>query len=61
MISNRFDDMNEFSNDRKNGLDITIFSYECIKFATNNFSLENKLGEGGFGPVYMVSPKNFMS
>uniref|UniRef100_A0A7N2LIB6 Uncharacterized protein n=1 Tax=Quercus lobata TaxID=97700 RepID=A0A7N2LIB6_QUELO len=55
VISNRFDDVNEFPNDRKNGLDITIFSYECIKVATNNFSLENKLGEGGFGPIYMVS------
>ncbi|KAK4594731.1 hypothetical protein RGQ29_018439 [Quercus rubra] len=53
MISNRFDDVNEFPNDGKNGSDITIFSYECIKVATNNFSLENKLGEGGFGPVYM--------
>ena len=40
VISNRFDDVNEFLNDRKNGLDITIFSYECIKVATNNFSLE---------------------
>ena len=38
VISNRFDD--EFLNDRKNGSDITIFSYECIKVATNNFSLE---------------------
>ncbi|KAK4594733.1 hypothetical protein RGQ29_018441 [Quercus rubra] len=47
MISNRFDDVNEFPNDGKNGSDITIFSYECIKVATNNFSLENKLGEGG--------------
>ena len=40
VISNRFDDVNEFLNDRKNGSDITIFSYECIKVATNNFSLE---------------------
>lgn len=22
--------------------------------ATNNFGIENKLGEGGFGPVYKV-------
>ncbi|XP_030964675.1 G-type lectin S-receptor-like serine/threonine-protein kinase At1g67520 [Quercus lobata] len=53
VISNRFDDVSEFPNDGKNGSNITIFSYECIKVATNNFSLENKLGEGGFGPVYM--------
>ncbi|RDY01892.1 putative LRR receptor-like serine/threonine-protein kinase, partial [Mucuna pruriens] len=28
------------------------FSYSELKNATNDFSLENKLGEGGFGPVY---------
>ena len=61
VISNRSVDVNEFPNDGKNGSDITIFSFECIKAATNNFSLENKLGKGGFGPVYMVSPKNFLS
>ncbi|KAL5547606.1 hypothetical protein UlMin_002837 [Ulmus minor] len=27
-------------------------SYSTIKVATNNFSSQNKLGEGGFGPVY---------
>ncbi|XP_074329636.1 G-type lectin S-receptor-like serine/threonine-protein kinase B120 isoform X2 [Apium graveolens] len=28
------------------------FSFSSITAATNNFSPENKLGEGGFGPVY---------
>ncbi|KAJ0026371.1 hypothetical protein Pint_06973 [Pistacia integerrima] len=28
------------------------FSYEELKTATDNFSIENKLGEGGYGPVY---------
>ncbi|XP_028755433.1 probable LRR receptor-like serine/threonine-protein kinase At1g53430 [Neltuma alba] len=28
------------------------FSLKQIKDATNNFALENKIGEGGFGPVY---------
>ncbi|KAL5547610.1 hypothetical protein UlMin_002841 [Ulmus minor] len=27
-------------------------SYSTIKVATNNFSSQNKLGEGGYGPVY---------
>nr|XP_028959365.1 G-type lectin S-receptor-like serine/threonine-protein kinase CES101 [Malus domestica] len=32
--------------------DLSIFTYESILTATSNFSEENKLGEGGFGPVY---------
>ena len=31
------------------------FSYEELKQATNDFNSDNKLGEGGFGPVYKVS------
>nr|BAC41329.1 hypothetical protein [Lotus japonicus] len=30
----------------------TIFDFSTISSATNHFSLSNKLGEGGFGPVY---------
>lgn len=44
-----------------NGQD-TSFRYGPIKFkretledATNNFHCDNKLGEGGFGPVYEVT------
>ncbi|EXB47196.1 G-type lectin S-receptor-like serine/threonine-protein kinase [Morus notabilis] len=29
-----------------------VLSYASIKVATNNFSSQNKLGEGGYGPVY---------
>ncbi|KAL1366545.1 putative receptor-like protein kinase At4g00960 [Arachis ipaensis] len=29
-----------------------VFSYETLVAATKNFSALNKLGEGGFGPVY---------
>ncbi|XP_031382051.1 class V chitinase-like isoform X3 [Punica granatum] len=31
---------------------LQVFSYATLKAATNNFSAKNKLGEGGFGPVY---------
>nr|XP_016486233.1 PREDICTED: G-type lectin S-receptor-like serine/threonine-protein kinase B120 [Nicotiana tabacum] len=34
------------------GIDIQFFSLESILAATDNFSEENKLGRGGFGPVY---------
>ena len=41
----------------------TIFPYHVLKHAAMNFSLENKLGEGGFGSVFKVhakSSRNFM-
>ncbi|TKY63481.1 G-type lectin S-receptor serine/threonine-protein kinase SD1-1 [Spatholobus suberectus] len=33
-------------------LDVQLFDLPTITTATNDFSLENKIGEGGFGPVY---------
>lgn len=41
-------------NDKKLRHDIQIFSLESIHVATNNFSSANKLGQGGYGPVYKV-------
>ncbi|XP_058073101.1 G-type lectin S-receptor-like serine/threonine-protein kinase At1g11330 [Magnolia sinica] len=35
-----------------NGLELPIFEFRKIAFATNSFSDANKIGEGGFGPVY---------
>lgn len=32
--------------------ELPMFNFGCIALATDNFSDENKLGEGGFGPVY---------
>lgn len=39
------------------GLDLQTgsFTLRQIKAATNNFDDANKIGEGGFGPVYKVS------
>ncbi|KAJ4703331.1 S-receptor-like serine/threonine-protein kinase [Melia azedarach] len=35
-----------------NGSDLPMFNFSSIALATSNFSEENKLGQGGFGPVY---------
>ncbi|KAE9592948.1 putative protein kinase RLK-Pelle-DLSV family [Lupinus albus] len=37
---------------KQEDLDIPLFDLALIKHATNDFSSYNKLGEGGFGPVY---------
>ncbi|XP_015943236.1 G-type lectin S-receptor-like serine/threonine-protein kinase B120 isoform X1 [Arachis duranensis] len=34
------------------GPELPLFNFNCISIATDNFSQGNKLGEGGFGPVY---------
>ncbi|KAG2703288.1 hypothetical protein I3760_06G131700 [Carya illinoinensis] len=36
----------------KKDAELPLFSYKSVLAATNNFSIANKLGEGGFGPVY---------
>ncbi|KAE8692304.1 putative S-locus lectin protein kinase family protein [Hibiscus syriacus] len=33
-------------------VEIPLFSFSSVSAATDNFSFSNKLGEGGFGPVY---------
>jgi hypothetical protein len=32
-----------------------MYDLSTLRAATDNFSEENKLGEGGFGPVYKVN------
>ena len=60
-LSNSSEDTNyELSEANKLGrgenkeVDLPMFSFASVSAATNNFSIENKLGEGGFGPVYKV-------
>ena len=35
-------------------IELPLFTFGSIAAATDNFSTENKLGEGGFGAVYKV-------
>ncbi|CAL8150791.1 unnamed protein product [Prunus armeniaca] len=57
MIENELLDLtdnnvNGLQNDGMMEHDLRVFSYASVVAATDNFSIENKLGEGGFGPVY---------
>ncbi|CAB4283481.1 unnamed protein product [Prunus armeniaca] len=52
MIDRSTGDVNGLQNDGKLGNNLTVFSYASVVAATTNFSEENKLGQGGFGPVY---------
>ncbi|KAM2054788.1 hypothetical protein ACFX1T_004265 [Malus domestica] len=52
MKSDRPTDATALQNDGNMRPDLSIFSYASVMAATCNFSPENKLGQGGFGPVY---------
>ena len=43
---------------RNKSNELQVFSLESTASATNNFASTNKLGEGGFGPVYKVYYRN---
>ena len=45
----------KYSNVEKDDLDVNFISLSKVAKATNNFSIDNKLGQGGFGPVYKVT------
>ncbi|KAL9670856.1 hypothetical protein QQ045_008415 [Rhodiola kirilowii] len=40
------------SDDQNEDLDLPIYDFDTVARATDHFSLANKLGEGGYGPVY---------
>ncbi|CAN1226143.1 G-type lectin S-receptor-like serine/threonine-protein kinase CES101 [Linum grandiflorum] len=56
MASDAPNDMGELEDDGGGGGDhghnLKIYSITTIMGATDNFSLQNKLGQGGFGPVF---------
>ncbi|KAL6330201.1 hypothetical protein AAG906_040122 [Vitis piasezkii] len=45
----------QFTEDDREGIDVPFFDLGSILAATNNLSDANKLGQGGFGPVYKGS------
>ncbi|KAA8525125.1 hypothetical protein F0562_007011 [Nyssa sinensis] len=56
--TNTTDGTNTGNNMRKGGkkdIELPLFSFASVSAATANFSEANKLGEGGFGPVYKVT------
>ncbi|CAL5402890.1 unnamed protein product [Camellia sinensis] len=40
---------------QKEDMELPLFDFATIASSTNNFSIDNKLGEGGYGPVYKGS------
>ena len=42
------------NNEGQEHRELPLFDLDTLLNATNNFSSDNKLGEGGFGPVYKV-------
>jgi hypothetical protein len=47
-------DTGQFREEDEKDIDVPYFDLDSILAATDNFSDANKLGEGGYGPVYKV-------
>ena len=46
--------LNSIGKSMDESIELPIFDLATIITATKNFSLENMIGQGGFGPVYKV-------
>ncbi|KDP38980.1 hypothetical protein JCGZ_00737 [Jatropha curcas] len=51
-------DRNAYDNTKEEELELPLFDFNTIASATDNFSINNKLGEGGFGPVFKGTLKD---
>ena len=47
-------DAGDFKEEGETDIDLPFFDLESILAATDGFSNANKLGQGGYGPVYKV-------
>ncbi|KAF3632957.1 G-type lectin S-receptor-like serine/threonine-protein kinase, partial [Capsicum annuum] len=53
MIGETLDENDDFGSEKQgSSRELPVVKLDLIRVATQNFSEENKLGEGGFGPVY---------
>ncbi|KAF7822789.1 G-type lectin S-receptor-like serine/threonine-protein kinase [Senna tora] len=50
--SSELTDLEKTAKVNKREVKLPLFSFASVSAATDNFSIANKLGEGGFGPVY---------
>ncbi|XP_042386686.1 G-type lectin S-receptor-like serine/threonine-protein kinase At4g27290 [Zingiber officinale] len=57
-LAGELDHPNQKDQDEIRGAESLLFDLEAIRIATDNFSDRNKLGEGGFGPVYKGTLEN---
>lgn len=56
MIGETLDENDDFVSEKQGrSREFPLVKLDLIQAATQNFSEENKLGEGGFGPVYKVT------
>lgn len=53
-LGSKFEDSKNETDFNQSAPDLIVFCLADLEIATNIFSFENKLGEGGYGPVYKV-------
>ncbi|ONI18605.1 hypothetical protein PRUPE_3G226100 [Prunus persica] len=54
-------DTGEFKEEDEKGIDVPFFDLQSILDATDSFSEANKLGQGGYGPVYKLMEEYLFS
>ncbi|TKY49014.1 G-type lectin S-receptor serine/threonine-protein kinase [Spatholobus suberectus] len=50
--------VDHYKEEEEEDMELPLFDLSTIASATDNFSISNKLGEGGFGPVYKGALEN---